>query len=246
MTEQDVRKTLAADVSLRIMDSVTSTNTFAREWAQNGAPHGATVIANSQDGGRGRLGRSFFSPEGGLYMSCFLHAADGQALLLTGMAAVAVCCAAERLTGVRLCIKWVNDILLDGRKVCGILTEGVMAQARIVGAVVGIGMNVRPTVFPQEITDTAGCLFTGEPTVSNAEIAAEIISELLQGCKGLERREHMPEYRRRCGTLTREIRYCQNGVWHRGKALDVNDDGGLVVETSEGITVLSTGEVTVR
>ncbi|NLD35175.1 MAG: biotin--[acetyl-CoA-carboxylase] ligase, partial [Clostridiales bacterium] len=121
-----IRALLGRGLPLRCLGSIDSTNTMAKQWARQGVPHGAAVLADRQTAGRGRLGRSFFSPEGGLYMSLIVDSVGIPPGQLTTLAAVAVLRAAEQVTGRQLHIKWVNDLLLDGRKVCGILTEGIV------------------------------------------------------------------------------------------------------------------------
>ena len=140
-----------------------STNRLLKEWAVQGAAHGTVLIAGRQTGGRGRLGRSFVSPEGGLYLSVLFRPACSleQAASLSALAALAVCRAVRAVAAAEPGIKWPNDVVLNGKKLCGILAESVLGSdgARLV---VGIGVNgnLRLEDFPEELRQTAGSLLT--------------------------------------------------------------------------------------
>lgn len=159
--------------------------------AVEGAPHGTLLLAEEQTQGRGRLGRSFHSPKGGIYMSLILRPQMTltDATLITTMAALAVCQAIEELTPVRPEIKWVNDLLVDGKKICGILTEAVSdwESGRVESVVVGVGLNFRPVSFPEEIAGRVATLFGPEdtPTVRPSRMAGEIFHRLMVGCDRL-------------------------------------------------------------
>lgn len=225
---------------VRCLEETPSTNTLAIAWAKASAPHGALVTADRQTLGRGRRGRSYYSPEGGLYMSLVLR--DGILSIggITTLAAVAVCRFARR-QGIDLKIKWVNDCLLDGKKVCGILAEGGLQQAPPY-VVVGIGLNVGPMVFPEELKDKAAALPQME--VQMESIAADIVEEIMRGLESMP--AHMAEYRARCVTLGKMVRFEQGGQTVEGVAKDVLDDGALVVKTRGGVVNLSSGEITLR
>ncbi|MBQ7916705.1 MAG: biotin--[Firmicutes bacterium] len=171
---------------------------------------------------------------------------------VTTMAAVAVCCTLEQFCGKDPKIKWVNDIFLNDRKVCGILTEGVIngSTGQLDSLVLGIGINVTtPTeAFPEEVQLIAGSVFGNElPTVSRNQIAAGIINEVLQRSEYLGSHNHMDEYRERCFILGRKVTFLRDDVMHAGTALAISDDGGLVVELEQGgQIVLQSGEVSIR
>ena len=166
---------------LRTYSSLESTNLTAKQLAVAGAPHGTAVAASAQTAGRGRLGRSFFSPkDAGVYLSVILRPQpfDGaapisglrsteDAMLMTTAASVAAARAIEAVSGRQVQIKWVNDLYLDGKKICGILTEGVTSfeSGTIESIVIGIGINCFPPEggLPEEIRRTAGCLFPEGP-----------------------------------------------------------------------------------
>ena len=141
-------------------DVVTSTNTLLKEMAHSGVKSGTVIIANKQTAGKGRMGRCFYSPENtGIYLSVLLREPSlSEPTLLTTAAAVAVMKAISRTTKKEPQVKWVNDILLDNKKVCGILTEGEFCESRLMFAIVGIGINVSTQNFPDDIKSRAGSI----------------------------------------------------------------------------------------
>ena len=159
MDQEQLIRALGGPEYLRYFPEIDSTSSYARLWARQGAPHGAVVLADRQTAGRGRMGRRFFSPEGGLYMSLILdsaHLAPGQ---LTTLAAVAAREAALALTGESLEIKWVNDLLRRGRKVCGILAEGILGEEGLQRCVIGIGVNLGRMALLEALIPIAGTLY---------------------------------------------------------------------------------------
>lgn len=228
---------------LRCLDETDSTNRVALEWAKQGAPHGAMVIADRQTAGRGRIGRSFYSPQGGLYMSIILDEKPQAIGLLTTLCAVAVCRAVEKSCGKSLQIKWVNDCMLKGRKVCGILCEGSFCGDEM-RSVAGIGINVTTEEFPAEIQGKAGSLFEHEQAIPKEVIAAAVWQELMDG--HLRMPEHLSEYRARCLTLGREVEFMQDNERVLGKAISVGEDGALEIRTLNGTVMLNIGEALIR
>lgn len=238
---------------LHCFDCVDSTNTRAKAMAEAGAPSGTVLIADRQTGGRGRMGRSFHSPGGvGLYLSVLLRPdCEPQSLMhLTCAAAVAACDAVEAATGFRPGIKWTNDLVANERKLAGILTELSIdpETKRVRWAVVGIGVNCCQTAFPPELESiaTSLALLTGKP-VSRERLAAAMIaafSEMERGLFALKAAA-MQAYRSRCVTLGQEILMLPGNVC--GKALDVDEDGALIVEKADGtVCNVASGEVSVR
>lgn len=236
------------DSPVTVLPTVDSTNSAAKRLAAGGAPHRTLVLAEKQTAGRGRRGRSFYSPaETGLYMSVLLrpNSTLQDALPVTAAAAVAVCRAAEALTGRRPGIKWVNDLFLDGRKISGILTEAIsdfesgMAEA----VIVGIGVNLRTTDFPDELAGIAGSLHPGQ--VTRNELAARIAAELFRLAEDLSSPSLMEEYRARSLILGKEIAFRQGDALRRGRAAAIDNEGRLLVETDGGRIVLKAGEVSV-
>ncbi len=226
---------------ISVFDSLPSTNTHLSALAREGAPAGRVILAETQTAGRGRLGRSFFSPAGsGIYLSILLRPKTLDAGKLTTLAAVVVADAISRVCGIEVGIKWVNDLIFDGKKLCGILAEGAGADF----AVLGIGINVTKSAFPPELADIATSLeeVTGEAPDRN-RLIAEILKRLTKA--DLEGFSHMDEYRRRSLTLGKWVNILGSGETVFVRAIE--DDGALLVEDPTGQPRrISSGEVSVR
>ena len=242
------------DVYMEVCRELGSTNQEARQRAiSEEAGHGSFVLAQSQSAGRGRRGRSFYSPDGaGLYLSVVLRPKGSlrESLILTAEAAVAVYKAVRELTGIELDIKWVNDLYLNGRKVCGILTEAVtdFESGEIEFAVVGIGINLyrEEQGFPPELENVAGALYPDKASaegLNRSRLAAELVNRLLEETRELKL---PPEYRERSMLLGKEIRICGGSQTGTAQALDICSDGRLKVRMEDGTEcILSCGEVSV-
>ncbi|MFA5561919.1 MAG: biotin--[acetyl-CoA-carboxylase] ligase [Eubacteriales bacterium] len=239
------------------LEEVDSTNNRLREWAHRGAAEGSVVIANHQRAGKGRLGRRFESPKDqGVYLSMLLRPTlpPADAATLTAWVAVAVCRAVEAVCGARPDIKWVNDIVMNGQKLGGVLTE-LSAEAesgQVQFVVVGIGLNVSQSRddFPGDIRDMATSLreATGGP-VRRARLAAALIRELdrLRDDFPHARDAYLSAYRQSCLTLGRQVRVLRGGVEKQGVARGVDERFALLVDFSDGTCeALSSGEVSVR
>lgn len=232
--------------------TIDSTNNQAKRLIANGLNEPALLIADTQTAGKGRLGRSFYSPsETGLYMSLVLHpnAAASKWISITSAAAVAVCFAIEKLSGLSPKIKWVNDIYIGERKICGILTEAVSdPHSRLMTSVViGIGVNLTTSAFPDEIANRASSLYTDAPSpFTRAELAAAITNELLALANHLADGKWLSPYRARAYLDGKEIVYFENGISHQAIAVGVDEQGGLIIEENAVRKVLTSGEVTVR
>ena len=244
--------------NLVCFESVDSTNSYLKRAASQGVVDGTVAVANEQTGGRGRRGRSFSSPGGrGVYLSALLRPPVEPAHLLpiTGFCAVAVCNAVERVALVRPRIKWTNDLVLGGKKLCGILTELSMEgeSGALQYAIVGIGVNVSQTSgdFAPELEGIATSLNmeTGK-TVSRAALAAAIIEELDALYMALLRHRMQPyldAYRRDCLTIGQEVQLLWEDVHEKVLATGVDDELGLQVLRANGTTgTIRTGEVSVR
>lgn len=239
-----------------VRETVSSTNTLLREQAEAGAPHGTVLLSAAQTAGRGRRDRAFFSPDGsGLYLSILLRPClpVTEALLLTTCAAASVALAVEDLTGERAQIKWVNDVFLHGKKVCGILTEGALdgATGQFRYAVVGIGVNLLPPAggFPPELSDIAGAVFpagTERPGLRE-RLAGAILERFFSFYPDLRARPFFEDYRSRSLVLGQPIRVLERGNSRPATALDLTPDFSLLVREADGtVTALSSGEVQVR
>ena len=247
--------------SIEILDNTASTSSYLRsKAAEQGAelPEGYVVAALSQSGGRGRQSRTFSSPSGGLYFSLLLKPGTmaGDTTIITALAAVAVCRAVEELCGIKTSIKWVNDIYIGDKKLCGILTEGSIEgeTRRLDNAVLGIGVNVNSALrdFPPEISDTVTTLreHTGN-VIPRGKLLAMILNNFERLYDGLNNpsviSEAMGEYRHRMFILGREIEVISPAGNYFAVAVDVDDRGRLKVRTADGNTVtLDSGEVRVR
>ena len=237
--------------TVEVLDTVDSTNNYLKAKGAAGAPHGTVAVADCQTGGRGRLGRRFDSaPGGGVYLSVLLRpACPPQALMtLTAQAAVATRRALRAVTGAEPGIKWVNDLVLGGKKLCGILTElSLEAESGLVSyAVVGVGVNCnRPAgAFPPELQGTAGSLLsqTGRRADRNALAAA-----LIRALSALPSLDWRDEYRAACVNLGRDVQILAPGQPPRiGFALDVGEEAELIVQTETGVEAVRSGEVSVR
>ena len=230
-----------------------STNLAAKQLAKEGAPHGTVIVAGRQTGGRGRLGRSFDSREGGVYLSVILRplCTPDKLMHLTCAAGVAGCRAVERVSGIRPDMKWINDLVYGRKKLGGILTElGIEHNGLVDYAIVGIGINCSQQSFPEEIQEIATSLsqITNTPC-SPAGLAAALTEELCAMDKVLltEKKTIMDAYRDRCITLSKQIKVLRGEETFYGTALDLDDDGGLIVHLADGTEMtVSSGEVSVR
>ena len=233
---------------------VDSTNSYLKKMASNGAPEGTVVIANRQNAGRGRLGRSFFSPEEqGIYMSILLRPEIEleRAVLITSMAAVAVARAIEKVSELRAQIKWVNDIFVNRKKVCGILTEaGISPEGTLDYAVLGIGVNVGKMEFPKELKEIATSVCNEcDGAVTKEGLIEEILKELEYWYPALRDGSFLKESKERSLLLGKEIIVVDAGVEHvsyKAKAVDLDEMGHLIVERDGKREVLNSGEVSIR
>lgn len=227
-------------------DTIDSTNNEAKRLTQAGAAMPLLVTADEQTAGRGRLGRSFYSPSGtGTYESIVLDAGDNLASMvsITSAAAVSVCRAIERTTGLSPKIKWVNDIYLNGGKVCGILAES-FAVPNGTALVVGVGINVTTESFPPEISDVAASL--GERGIREKLIALTAVG--IMSLARLKPDEYMEEYRRHSMVIGKEITFGAVGETPKpATALGIDDGGGLIIRLPNGeVKTLCTGEISIR
>ncbi len=244
------------NIRVQVRRSVSSTITVLKEQAEAGAPEGTALVAEEQTKGRGRMGRSFYSPPGtGVYLSLLLRpdTAAAEAVALTACAAVAVAESVESLSGHPAQIKWINDVLMDGKKICGILTEASVdfESGMLHYAVVGIGINVLipPGGFPPELQDRAGAVFgtNGGPAL-RCRMAAAVLDLLMGYYERLGEKTYYEGYKQRSVVLGRPILLLTPG--HDpvpAQALDIDRDFALVVRLADGtIRHVNSGEVSIR
>ena len=255
LTEEGIRKYLTTERfgrEMELHDSLDSTNQRAKALAAEGAPHGFLVTADSQTAGRGRLGRSFYSPKhSGVYMSLILRptCAPEKASMITSLTAVAAARAVEKLSGADVKIKWVNDLYIGSRKICGILSEAGfgMEAGQLDYVVVGIGVNVRKMAFPPELWEIAGSSGNETDTVPDRDrLIAEILNELEKVYGQLETGEFLEESRRRSNVIGRDVLVIQGGSQYPARALDIDGQGRLIVRTETGAETLGFGEVSLK
>ncbi len=264
--EQSLKKA-GIEIGVKIEREVTSTNTLLKQYVARGQTEDMILMAEEQSGGRGRRGRSFFSPEGtGLYMSILLHPAltPEEAAMLTTMAAAAEAVALEKISGEEVKIKWVNDVWIRNKKVSGILTEGSvsMEDGHLEYAIVGIGINVYEPAggFPEEIKDVAGAVFTNDICRENLRnrIASEVLIQFLRYYQKLPVKEYLEEYRKRSIAIGRQVQILTPGkeempntdntpARDHGLVLGVDDECHLLVQYDDGTTdSLSNGEISIK
>ncbi|WP_027400213.1 biotin--[acetyl-CoA-carboxylase] ligase [Anaerovorax odorimutans] len=246
-----------------VFKTLESTNQTLKKMAIDGAKEGTMVISQEQTKGKGRMGRSFFSQsKSGIYMSILLKPNFGisKSVLITTAASVAVCRAIKKLTNADPKIKWVNDIYINNKKICGILTEAVtdFESGQIEHIVLGIGVNFNTEDFPKEISNVAGSLNT--KNTSRNELIAEIYKEVLSINNNLESREFIKDYRSLSLVLGKEIRIYKAGKAPAGNepddrstdficatAIDIDNNGGLVVKyKDDSVASLNSGEISIR
>ena len=246
--------------TVQVLQTTDSTNRRVQELAMNGAPDGMIVIANEQTAGRGRLGRTFHSPKDtGIYFSVLLRPTcePSEIVQITTWTAVAIARAVERTTGMRPDIKWVNDLMMGGRKICGILTEmSVESETGTIQYVVaGIGVNVNQEIsdYPEELRGIAGsiAMAVGHP-VRRARLTACMIEEMdnLRRDWPSGRADYLRAYREMCISTGREVlvtdaRHTGEFAKH-GFCEAVNDDFSLRIRYDDGsYENVSSGEVSV-
>lgn len=233
-----------SNIGVSHFDIIDSTNLEAKRQVKAGCRLPRVIVADAQTAGRGRMGRQFYSPDGtGLYMS-FVYEPETEfsdSVTVTSAAAVAVVRAIEELTDLKPRIKWVNDIYIDDKKVCGILTEALTGEKTTV--IIGIGVNITTSDFPNVIKNTAASL---NVSVDKNDLLLSILNHLAELIKGLAQRTFLSEYKEKSMVLGKEVYFIRNGETKDGIAVDINNDGGLIVKTADGLATLSTGEITLR
>lgn len=244
LSKEKISSLIKNPVEVLVYDTVTSTNDIAKDLCKK-TEKCILVAAEGQTNGRGRQGKNFFSPKGsGLYFSIVFNS-DSPAFELTGITcAVGVACARaiKKLTSLDAKIKWVNDIYIDDKKVCGILVQSVSERGIVKKLVIGVGINVSTIDFPEDIKSIAASL--GREVDRNI-LAAEItnnISDLIFE----DPAKYICEYKELSNVIGKDIKYLKDNLWHEAHAVDIDGKGGLVVlESGEQIT-LTSGEITVR
>jgi BirA family biotin operon repressor/biotin-[acetyl-CoA-carboxylase] ligase len=230
---------------LVVLRRVDSTNTWAKRLAQAGCPAGTAVVAEEQEAGRGRNGRGFLSPRGGVYVSVVLRprVPPAAAVRLTLAGAVAVAEAVEAVSALRPTIKWPNDVLLPGGKVAGVLLELAAAEDAVDFVVLGMGVNVSRVPGAPGATS----LWAEGARVPRAEVARALLDAVERVAEACERGrwpEVLAGWRRRSATLGRDVVVEELGGRRlEGRAVDVTEDGALLVATASGLQTVLAGDV---
>ena len=230
---------------LRFLE-IDSTNEEAKRQIVSGAKMPMLIVADSQTGGKGRLGRKFYSPKGtGLYMS-YVYKLSGDIadnLCVTALSAVATAMAIEEQTGKKPLIKWVNDLYLEGKKVAGILTEAVTDKNGDTFIIIGIGVNITTKDFPREISNIAASI--GD--IDRDALAFSISENLARLINSKQDKSFMNYYRERSFVLGKEVQFTYNSFTEYGTAIEIDDNGALKIKMLDGSErLLRTGEITLR
>ncbi len=258
MTEAEIKSLMHTDwVAKEVLyfDTIDSTNTKAQELAEKGYPSGTLVVADKQESGKGRRGRSWVSPSGtGIFMTLMIKPDinPNNASMLTLVAALAVAKAITSVTGEEALIKWPNDIVVNSKKVCGILTEMNAQFDYINHIVVGIGINVHNESFPEEISQMASSLMieAGGKRFHRAQIIAETMSYFEQYYETFLKTQDLSalvrEYDELLVNRNKSVRVLDPKEPFDGKAMGITPKGELIVDTWESRKLVSSGEVSVR
>ena len=234
-------------IRVRVFDELDSTNNEAKRMALDGIDTPVLIAADRQTAGRGRMGRSFYSPATtGAYFSILypLRTPLHGTVSITGAVAVAVMRAIRTLTGKQTTIKWVNDLFLDGKKVCGILCEAVTVGS-VTHLIIGIGINLSTESFPDELDGRAGSLCVDRDL--RAALIAEVWRSILPSLNDPYEHAWLDDYRTYSCVIGKTITWAVGEVLYHGIAVGINADGELLAEREDGQrVVLRTGEITLR
>ncbi len=239
-------------IKVNSFNCVDSTNTVAKALAINGCDEGVTVVATEQTAGRGRLGRTFLSKKGGVYFSIVLkpqNSAD-DTLFITVAAAVAAARAIESVSSKKCQIKWVNDIYINNKKVCGILTEGEFnVDGSLKYAILGVGINLfSPKGNFPDYLPLADSVFDKKSKILfknrfKEQIIANFSKNFFLFYNNLQNKEFIKEYQARSFLTGKEITYTKDGVCYNGKVIGIDDNACLLVKSNEITQKLSHGEI---
>ena len=254
LSEQEIKQNLLEqykNFDIRIFDILSSTNDFAKDLINsNKFTDGTTIIANTQTGGRGRFARTFFSPANtGIYFSTILEKSLPlkDVSLITLISAIAVCRAITRLTNFNPQIKWINDIYLNNKKICGILVENIcdFNNMKSKAIVSGIGINISTENFPEDIQDKAGSIMCND--LSRNKLIAEILNNLFDLSENIYNKKIIEEYKSLSLVLNKEITYTKDNKIYTATAIDINDTGNLIVmDDNNNISVLESEEISIN
>ena len=252
---KDIKKNLLENYKnfdIKIFDSITSTNDFAKELIDtNNFCHGTTIIANSQTKGRGRFSKTFYSPKNtGIYFSTILNIPIKiqEISLITIISAISVCNTISKLYKLNPKIKWINDIYLNDKKVCGILVENIIGNYKNLvskAIIVGIGINISTNIFPEEIKNKATSIMSS--AISRNIVISELINNIFNLLKNIYDKKIIEEYKKLSFVLNKKISYIKNGEKFFAKAIDINQYGNLIIEdNNNNILTLDCNEISIE
>ncbi len=252
--ETEILKYVNNKYDIKIFKEINSTNAYLKQLAKSNPKTHTVVIADSQTSGHGRFDRKFYSPKNtGIYMSILLKPdlEAEKSVVLTAAAAVAVNDAIISLTGKKAEIKWVNDILLNGKKVCGILTEGAInpKTLKFDWAIIGIGINVYTPKndFCSDIKDIAGAILEEPKENFRNRLCAEILNNIDLYCENLENNDFIKKYKEYSAIKNKRINVIRNGISTPATALFIDDDCRLAVRyDDESQELLNSGEISIK
>lgn len=247
ITKKGLKEYLDFDADVLYYSSVDSTNNEAKRLVSAGSNSPMLIVAEEQTSGRGRQGKSFYSPPlTGIYMTLVTHPMSKltDAVTATTAAAVAVCKAIEELTELKPKIKWVNDVYLNGKKICGILTEAVtdFETQTVSSVIIGIGINIKTVSFPNEVENAASL----NVNISRVKLTAHIANNLNR-ILCYDYSEFINYYISHSMIIGEKINFIKNAKVTPATAIDIDSTGGLVVQLENGdITTLRSGEISIR
>lgn len=243
------------NLAITVLNSSESTMKDAKLAAINGEPDNTLIVADIQEAPKGRFGRPFFSKAGsGIYMSMLLRPNQNfeEMAQYTVIMAVAIARAMDNLTPVQTKIKWVNDIYINGKKVCGILSEAMsdVESGQISNVIIGMGINfsLKQNEFPKELREKATSLFPeDEPIITRNELIGEIWNQFYAILNQLPEQSFLEEYRQKSFVLGKTVSFTQSDIDYEGIATAINDHGELVVQLQDKKEkVLSSGEISLN
>jgi len=245
LSRSEIQARLNTPINILKFDKIDSTNTFSKEYIATHPNNTAVVIAEAQTNGYGRFQRDFYSPQStGIYLSIIIPTDKIIPGLLTTMTGLTTVKALKRsFPEVNLKLKWINDILLNSKKIGGILAENIPNDNGS-NLIIGIGINLNTIEFPDELKSIAGSI-SNNSTVDRNKIIADILNCFFEQFKTYQTGEFLPEYRRICDTLTRTVRITNGNQETIGQAIDIAADGSLVLLDNKKLRhIINSGEVT--
>lgn len=257
LSAQGIRKYLRPEIQhmeICVEDTVESTNSSVREKANAAVPEGYMILANQQTAGRGRLSRSFFSPKDtGIYMSLLLRPANysaSQAVSITTMAAVAMCEAIEAVSDEKAEIKWVNDIFVRGKKVCGILTEGSfnLESGLLDYAVLGVGINIYQPKggFPEELSSIAGAVFEEKQNDVKNRLVSVFLNRFYGYYFAENKTDYVERYRSRSFVIGRQVALTSFDGPKKAVVIGIDEQCRLLVKYPDGTEdCYASGEISI-